>query len=260
MALRARRLLALALAGAMVPALTATAAPQPGLAPAASPQPGAPGLGDPYYPSYGNGGYNVSAYDIRVRYRPSSDRLTGTTTITGRASSALSRFNLDFVLKASSVTVNGRKARFSQSDPHELVVTPALDPGPGREDEGSGPLRRRPVQGPGAGGQPLGPRGRGRGRGQRAGDRTVVVPEQRPPAGQGDVRHRRNRAPRGGGDQQRPPAQQAPAAGPPPPGPGGSTSRWPPIWPTSSPASTPSPRAGPTGAGTSTPCRAAAAP
>lgn len=39
---------------------------------AASYAPGAPGIGDPYYPSYGNGGYDVSHYGLRLRYRPAS--------------------------------------------------------------------------------------------------------------------------------------------------------------------------------------------
>ena len=28
---------------------------------------GSPGVGDPYYPDYGNGGYQVDHYDLRVR-------------------------------------------------------------------------------------------------------------------------------------------------------------------------------------------------
>ncbi|MDE9365121.1 M1 family metallopeptidase [Luteipulveratus sp. YIM 133132] len=85
---------------------------------------GAPGIGDPYYKNYGNGGYDVGHYGINVAYDPSSDLLTGTTTITATATQDLRRFNLDFVLKASAVTVNGAPARFSASS-HELTVTPA---------------------------------------------------------------------------------------------------------------------------------------
>ena len=42
---------------------------------AASHSPGAPGIGDPYYPAYGNGGYDVSHYDLRLKYR--TDRVVG---------------------------------------------------------------------------------------------------------------------------------------------------------------------------------------
>lgn len=90
----------------------------------AAPSPGARGIGDPYYPLYGNGGYDVSHYDIAVSYTPSNDRVVGTTTITATATQDLSRFDLDLALPASSVTVDGVAAGFRQG-PHELVVTPA---------------------------------------------------------------------------------------------------------------------------------------
>jgi hypothetical protein len=35
---------------------------------------GAPGVGDPYYPLYGNGGYDVQHYLLKVRYNPATDR------------------------------------------------------------------------------------------------------------------------------------------------------------------------------------------
>ncbi|HLL67368.1 MAG TPA: M1 family metallopeptidase [Micromonosporaceae bacterium] len=92
---------------------------------AAPPQPGSAGIGDPYYPDYGNGGYDVAHYEVRLRYWPESDRLVGTTTILARATQDLSRFNLDFVLDVSSVRVNNRPATFAREGAHELVVTPA---------------------------------------------------------------------------------------------------------------------------------------
>ncbi|GIF02474.1 M1 family metallopeptidase [Actinoplanes siamensis] len=113
-----RRLLVATLATALTLAGT-------GVAAQAAPAPAAPGIGDAYYPDYGNGGYDVSHYDIRLRYTPSTDRLTGTTTILATATQDLSRFNLDFVLDVSSVLVNNRPAAFSRQGDHELVVTPA---------------------------------------------------------------------------------------------------------------------------------------
>jgi aminopeptidase N len=91
----------------------------------AAPTPGGPGLGDAYYPDYGNSGYDVSHYDIRLRYTPATDKLTGTTTILATATQDLSRFNLDFVLDTASVLVNNRPATFARQGDHELVVTPA---------------------------------------------------------------------------------------------------------------------------------------
>jgi aminopeptidase N len=91
----------------------------------AAPAPGSPGAGDVYYPDYGNGGYDVEHYDIRLRYFPDSDRLTGTTTILATATQDLSAFDLDFVLQTTSVRVDNRAATARREGDHELVVTPA---------------------------------------------------------------------------------------------------------------------------------------
>ncbi|MFR9676739.1 M1 family metallopeptidase, partial [Streptomyces sp. TR02-1] len=92
---------------------------------AAQPSPGAPGVGDPYYPTYGNGGYDVSHYDLRLRYRPKNDRLSGTATLLATATKDLSRFNLDFALDVRRVRVNGHRAEVAASGAHELEITPA---------------------------------------------------------------------------------------------------------------------------------------
>ncbi|WP_433295599.1 M1 family metallopeptidase [Actinoplanes sp. CA-030573] len=91
----------------------------------AAPQPGAAGIGDAYYPDYGNGGYDVDHYDIRLHYQPATDELAGTTTLRATTTQALSSFDLDFVLQVSAVQVDGRPARFTRQGDHELVVTPA---------------------------------------------------------------------------------------------------------------------------------------
>ena len=85
---------------------------------------GAAGIGDPYYPTYGNGGYDVRSYDIRDSYDPRSGRLVGSTRLSAVAGKNLSRFNLDLLLTATRVTVNGRPAEFAQPGGQELVVTP----------------------------------------------------------------------------------------------------------------------------------------
>ncbi|MGK5631549.1 M1 family metallopeptidase, partial [Streptomyces sp. URMC 123] len=87
--------------------------------------PGAPGVGDSYYPDFGNGGYDVSHYDLRLKYQPRTDLLEGTATILATTTQNLSRFNLDFGLAVSEIRVNGKKASFTTSGAHELVVTPA---------------------------------------------------------------------------------------------------------------------------------------
>ncbi|BBC92403.1 M1 family metallopeptidase [Streptomyces griseofuscus] len=91
---------------------------------AASYSPGAPGIGDPYYPYYGNGGYDVSHYGLRLRYQPKTDELQGTATIKARTTQDLSSFDLDFLLDVSEVRVNGVEASFTHAEQHELVITP----------------------------------------------------------------------------------------------------------------------------------------
>jgi aminopeptidase N len=87
--------------------------------------PGAPGAGDPYFPTYGNGGYDVAGYDLRLRYDPATDRLAGTATITATATQDLSRFDLDLAhLTASTVTVDGKPAAHTAAA-DELMITPA---------------------------------------------------------------------------------------------------------------------------------------
>ncbi|ASU80262.1 peptidase [Actinopolyspora erythraea] len=85
---------------------------------------GAPGVGDSYFPKAGNGGYDVSHYDIRLRYQPENDQLRGTTTIVAEPTEKLSSFNLDFALEIRSVRVNGVPARVERQDATEVTVTP----------------------------------------------------------------------------------------------------------------------------------------
>ncbi|HYO42769.1 MAG TPA: M1 family metallopeptidase [Candidatus Limnocylindrales bacterium] len=98
----------------------------PGSAAAAGPTftDGAAGVGDPYYPNDGNGGYDVRHYDLDLRYDPATDALAGSATITARATQNLSRFNLDLDgLTVRSIAVNGRSANWSRAD-GELRIKP----------------------------------------------------------------------------------------------------------------------------------------
>jgi aminopeptidase N len=90
---------------------------------APDPHAGDEGIGDPYYPEYGNGGYDVQHYDIAVEWFPETETLTGDTTLTATTTEKLSQFNLDLELAAQSVSVDGREAAFEQEG-RELVVTP----------------------------------------------------------------------------------------------------------------------------------------
>jgi aminopeptidase N len=121
-----RRLLVLATVGVLV--LPGCAGAASGPVPVAAPveaTPGAPGIGDPYFPLDGNGGYDVDRYDLDVTYAPDTDVLTGVATVGARATQGLSAFNLDLSgLEVRSVTVDGVDAAFTR-DGGELTVTPA---------------------------------------------------------------------------------------------------------------------------------------
>ena len=87
--------------------------------------PGSAGLGDPYFPLDGNGGYDVKHYLLDITYNPDTDVLRGTAGIQARATQNLSRFNLDFVgLTVDSIKVDGSLATWTR-DGGELTVTPA---------------------------------------------------------------------------------------------------------------------------------------
>ncbi|RMI46178.1 M1 family peptidase [Actinomadura harenae] len=87
---------------------------------------GSAGLGDPYFPNSGNGGYDVQRYYLKTDYDPATRVLTGTTTITATATQNLSRFNLDlYKMNVRSVRVDGRDASFERTGERELEITPS---------------------------------------------------------------------------------------------------------------------------------------
>ncbi|BFO22604.1 hypothetical protein SHKM778_89920 [Streptomyces sp. KM77-8] len=85
---------------------------------------GGSGAGDPYFPKAGNGGYDVRHYALDLAYDPGTHRLTGTATITARATRELPALNLDLEgLDVEEVAVDGDPARWSR-DGQELTVRP----------------------------------------------------------------------------------------------------------------------------------------
>jgi aminopeptidase N len=91
-------------------------------------QVGSSGVGDPFFPQAGNGGYQVESYDLDLAYDPGGHRLRAKAAI--RAVDEpngldLSRFNLDYRgPRIASVRVGGAPAAVAR-DGAELVVTPA---------------------------------------------------------------------------------------------------------------------------------------
>ncbi|MGW3723812.1 M1 family metallopeptidase [Streptomyces sp. NPDC000851] len=89
--------------------------------------PGGSGVRDPYFPKAGNGGYDVTHYDLTLAYTPASRHLTGRTVITARATQDLSAFNLDLKgLDVEQVTVDGSTARWNRTG-QELTIRPRDD-------------------------------------------------------------------------------------------------------------------------------------
>jgi len=86
--------------------------------------PGSEGVGDPYFPEAGNGGYDVTHYALTLTYTPDTHALTGTAQITARATRGLSAFDLDFKgMEVKSLTVDGRKTSWTRKG-QELRVRP----------------------------------------------------------------------------------------------------------------------------------------
>src|SRR3712207_4543567 len=83
------------------------------------------GVRDPYFPDYGNSGYDVIKYDIAIDFDPRTEQITGTTKITARATATLKSFFYDFLLTTDSVHVNNQPAEFDPQDYQDVKVTPA---------------------------------------------------------------------------------------------------------------------------------------
>jgi len=87
-------------------------------------RPGAAGLGDPYFPLLGNGGYRVGHYTLNLDYAPDTHQLAGTAVITARATQDLSRFDLDLSgMTVDAVRVDSVAAGFARAG-QELQITP----------------------------------------------------------------------------------------------------------------------------------------
>lgn len=86
---------------------------------------GARTIGDELFPALGNGGYDVTHYDLALDWRQSPAQLVAVATIDATASSALSAFSFDFTgLVLDAVTVDGVAAEAHFVD-EKLAITPA---------------------------------------------------------------------------------------------------------------------------------------
>ncbi|GAB5494414.1 MAG: M1 family metallopeptidase [Phototrophicaceae bacterium] len=86
---------------------------------------GASGVGDPYFPSLGNGGYDAQHYLLDIIPDMDAQTINARVTMTAFAMESLIRFNLDFIgFEIESVTVAGELAEFSREE-RELIISPA---------------------------------------------------------------------------------------------------------------------------------------
>ncbi len=131
------------------PAPTAPA-PEAAAEDALDPVAGSPGLGDPYYPGLGNGGYDVERYVLDLDWDPQSARLDGRATIEATATQDLLSFNLDLQgMEVEAIAVDGIDATFVHQDA-ELTITPADPLADGADfvaviDYGGRPMRIEPL-------------------------------------------------------------------------------------------------------------------
>jgi aminopeptidase N len=97
-----------------------------GIAQSQAPAAGAPGIGDPYFPLLGNGGYDAQRYTLDLAVDVDENTIAGTVTMEATATQDLPGFNLDFAgFTISEITVNGSLADGFERDEHELSIVPA---------------------------------------------------------------------------------------------------------------------------------------
>ncbi|MGF1506567.1 MAG: M1 family peptidase, partial [Anaerolineae bacterium] len=85
---------------------------------------GRPGIGDPYFPTLGNSGYDVQHYMLDLTVDVDNNLITeGIATIEAVATQPLRVFNLDFRgFDIARITVDGQRAGYLR-DGTELVIT-----------------------------------------------------------------------------------------------------------------------------------------
>jgi len=94
--------------------------------PVEKPRPGAPGIGDPLFPTLGNGGYEVLHYELELRYETAAPTqpIDGTARIFAQATQALSQLDLDFAGDSVGDVRIGDAAAGFVRDGEELVIAP----------------------------------------------------------------------------------------------------------------------------------------
>lgn len=88
---------------------------------------------DPFFPTFGNDGYDVKHYAVTLDVDGRTHRLAGTAVLTIKAEALLKSFTLDLSgLEVTGVRVDGVAAKFERT-PGKLAVQPATPIGKGRQ-------------------------------------------------------------------------------------------------------------------------------
>jgi aminopeptidase N len=86
--------------------------------------PGSDGMGDPYFPTMGNGGYDVRHYTLDLAVDLEDNMISGTATLEAEITADLTTFNLDFApFDISALTLDGQDTAFEQAE-GELIIQP----------------------------------------------------------------------------------------------------------------------------------------
>jgi aminopeptidase N len=93
---------------------------------------GPAGIGDPYYPSLGNSGYDAQHYTLDLAVDVRSNVISGTATMEARATQDLAQLSLDFVgFRIGTVTVDGTATSYRRVA-RKLIIVPARSIAAGR--------------------------------------------------------------------------------------------------------------------------------
>ena len=88
---------------------------------------GAPSIGDSIFTSEGNGGIDVTSYDLSIDWDNTTEYIKGEAILNIKTTQKLSAFSLDFHgLKVTSITVNTVEAKFSREKDKLLIVLSKL--------------------------------------------------------------------------------------------------------------------------------------
>jgi hypothetical protein len=104
--------------------LRSTSLTEPGTGLSGSPTDGTPGVGDPYFPDAGSGGYDVLKYEVSIDWDAATASMKATTKITARATQFLESFYVDLALQTDRVQVDGEEATFEKQDFQDVQVIP----------------------------------------------------------------------------------------------------------------------------------------